>query len=261
MINNKYFLVIEDKKATSEHSDQLKRYAETAKKHYKKSDIEIKLVYFKMQEQGDYTNIEEAGFSVFNRAKMLKILSEYIDSANKNKINNILFDYYRNLIELDKEINSYKELPLEEWCWNSWVGFYSELQKHLLESNWDYVPNASGGFLGFWWYWSTSKDKDNSFEFYLQLEQDNMIFKLCCDNPDSRSEIRDFYRSKLYSKAKELKIDVCQFGRIGQWMGVAKLKESYRKTNSNGLINISQTVETLKKMQHLIDEIYEELKG
>ena len=54
LINNEYFLVIEDKKGTTEHSDQLKRYAEIAKEHYKKSDIAIKLVYFKMQEQGQY---------------------------------------------------------------------------------------------------------------------------------------------------------------------------------------------------------------
>lgn len=259
LINNEYFLVIEDKKGTTEHSDQLKRYAEIAKEHYKKSDIAIKLVYFKMQEQGQYSNVDKAGFSLFGRDKMLEILTGYVENVNKNEINDILFDYYRNLKGLDKKINSYKELPLEKWYWHSWIGFYSELQKHL-GGNWDYVANASGGFLGFWWYWNSSELNDNYFEFYLQLEQNEMVFKLYCEKPESRYEIRDFYRSKLYPKAKELKIDVYQFGRIGQWMGVARLNESYRKTDSSGLIDMDKTVETLKKMQHLIDEINKELK-
>lgn len=43
-------------------------------------------------------------------------------------------------------------------------------------------------------------------------------------------------------------------------MGVARLNESYRKTDSSGLIDMDKTVETLKKMQHLIDEINKELK-
>ena len=126
--------------------------------------------------------------------------------------------------------------------------------------NWDYVSNRSGGFLGFWWYWNSSEYKDNYFEFYLQLEEHEMVFKLYCEKPESRYEIRDFYRSKLYPKAKELKIDVCQFGRIGQWMGVARLNESYRKTDTEGLIDMGKTVEILKKMQRLIDEINKELK-
>ena len=255
LVNNEYFIVIEDKKGTSEHSDQLKRYAEIAKEHYKKSDIVIKLVYFKMEEQGQYTNVDKAGFSVFGRGKMLEILTDYIENVNKNDINDILFDYYRNLKGLDKKINSYKELPLEKWYWHSWIGFYSELQKHL-GGNWDYVANASGGFLGFWWYWNSSEYKGNYFEFYLQLEQNEMVFKLYCEKPESRYETRDFYRSKLYPKAKELKIDIYQFGRIGQWMSVARLNESYRKTDSEGLIDMVKTVEALKKMQHLIDETF-----
>jgi hypothetical protein len=259
LVNNQYFLVIEDKKGTVEHSDQLKRYAEIAREHYKKSDIEIKLVYFKMQEQGQYTNVEKAGFTVFGRTKMLEILTECVEKVNRNEINDILFDYYRNLQGLDKKINSYKELPLDKWYWHSWIGFYSELQNHL-GGNWDYVANASGGFLGFWWYWNSSEYKENYFEFYLQLEEGEMVFKLYCEKPDTRYEIRDFYRSKLYSKAKELEIDVYQFGRIGQWMGVARLNESYRKTDSNGLIDMNKTIATLKKMQLLLDEINNSLK-
>ena len=97
LVNNKYFIVIEDKKGTKEHSNQLNRYSEIARDHYKNSDIEIKLVYFKMEEQGKYRNIEDAGFSVFQRSKMLSILENYINSTEKTKQNDIVFDYFNNL--------------------------------------------------------------------------------------------------------------------------------------------------------------------
>lgn len=98
LVNDKYFIVIEDKKGTSEHSDQLKRYAEIARKKYEKSDIEVKLVYFKMEEQGKYKNIEKAGFSIFTREKMLSILTKCIEKEKvANVINHILNDYYATL--------------------------------------------------------------------------------------------------------------------------------------------------------------------
>jgi len=258
LINNKYLIVIEDKKGTAEHSNQLRRYAEIAKEHYKNSHIEIKLVYFKMQEQGQYSSVEKTGFTIFGRTKMLEILAELIDNTETENINNILFDYYLNLKGLDKKINSYKELPIDKWYWYSWIGFFSEIQKHI-GGNWDYIANASGGFLGFWWYWKSSTYKENCFEFYLQLEESNMVFKLYCENPKARYEVRDFYRSKLYPKAKELNIEIHQFGRVGQWMGVARLNESYRKTDYKGQIDINQTVDTLKKMQCLMNEVNKEL--
>ena len=96
-----------------------------------------------MQEQGLYSNVDKAGFSVFGRDKMLGVLTGYIENVNKNEINDILFDYYRNLKGLDKKINSYKELPLEKWYWHSWIGFYSELQKHL-DGDWKYVAQRIG---------------------------------------------------------------------------------------------------------------------
>lgn len=44
LINEEYFIVIEDKKGSKEQSDQLKRYTEIAKNHFKNSNIKVKLV-------------------------------------------------------------------------------------------------------------------------------------------------------------------------------------------------------------------------
>jgi len=260
LVNNKYFLVIEDKKGTKEHSDQLNRYSELSKKHYERSDIEIVLVYFKMEEQGKYSAIEEAGFTLFQRSKMLSILTDYINSTVQSKQNDIMVDYYRSLDNLDKKINSYLTIPLNEWHWYSWQGFYSELQKHI-GGNWEYVSNAAGGFLGFWWNWHYSNIDGKEFDYYLQLEQNRFVFKLYVYKENERREIRNFYRRHLYKKAKELNISISQFGRLGTYMGVAKLKDEYRLTNENGLLDFQATVENIKRIMKLINDTEQEISA
>jgi hypothetical protein len=259
LVNNTYFIVIEDKKGTKEHSDQLNRYSEIAKSYYEKSDIEIKLVYFKMEEQGKYSEIKEAGFSLFQRHQMLSILESYINSTEKLNQNDIIVDYYKNLDNLDIKINSYLTKPLNEWHWYSWQGFYFELQKHI-GGNWEYVSNRAGGFLGFWWNWHYTKIDGKEFEFYLQLEQEKFVFKLYAYKENERREIRDFYRKHLYEQAKKININISKFGRIGAYMGVAKLNSEYRITNENGLLDIKATVENLNDLMKLLNQTDKEIK-
>ena len=259
MVNYKYFIVIEDKKGTQVHSDQLNRYSEIAKKHYAKTDIEIRLVYFKMEEQGKYSDIEKAGFTPFKRSKMLSLLENYINSTELSNQNDIIVDYYKNLDNLENKIKSYLTNPLNEWHWYSWQGFYSELQKHI-GGNWEYVSNAAGGFLGFWWNINHSTIDGKEFKYYLQLEQNKFVFKLYAFKENERREVRDFYRKHLFKKAKELNIDISKFGRIGAYMGVAKLNSEYRMTNNEySLLDFQATVENLKGLMKLINETKEEI--
>jgi len=257
-VNDDYFIVIEDKKGTKEHSDQLKRYAEIANETYSKSDIKIILVYFKMEEQGRYSAIEDAGYIYFSRERMLSVLEPYfLDTKNKHG-NNILLDYYTYLKDLDEKINSFKTLPLEQWNWYSWKGFFTTLKKDI-DGDWDYIANASGGFLGFWWHRNSKKIENEGFNFYLQLEYNKLVFKLESYKPEYRRKLRDYYRSKLYPKAIEMGIEIHQFGRIGRWMGVARLNKDYRQTNKTGLIDLQGTIDTLRQMENLINETRKEM--
>lgn len=260
LINKKHIIIIEDKIGTAEHSGQLDRYYKIAKDYYQDTEIEITPVYYKMIEQGKYSNIEKAGYKVFDRSQMLNILTSHIEAPNSEIHSDIIRDYFRHLCDLDAKINSYKTLQLEQWHWFSWIGFYAELQKHI-DATWEYVPNQSGGFLGFWWHWNSHTHNNNKFDFYLQLEQSSFVFKQYCHNPDMRLEQRDFYRKYLYAKAKDHQIPIHQFGRIGQWMGVARLNSDYRKVDNNGLLDFNLTIETLLKMQHLVDETSKIMKA
>jgi hypothetical protein len=93
----------------------------------------------------------------------------------------------------------------------------------------------------------------------LQLEYNKLVFKIEAYKPECRRKLRDYYRKKLYSKAKELNIEITQFGRIGRWMGVARLNMDYRKVNEKGLIDIKKTIEYLKKIEFLIQETKKEM--
>lgn len=258
LVNEEHFIVIEDKKGTKEHSDQLNKYCQIAEQHYKSSDVKIRLVYFKMEEQGKYSNIQDAGFSIFKREKMLDILNKYFENTAKEKQNDIISDYHKNLNNLDNKINSFKTKPLQEWCWYAWQGFYSELQKHI-GGNWEYVSNASGGFLGFWWHWQYTKLDGKEFKYYLQIEQGKLIFKLYAYKESQRREIRDFYRKILYKNADKMNIGISQFGRIGTYMGVAKLNPEFRKVSDNGLLDFPATIKNLKNIMQLIDETGREI--
>lgn len=257
LVNNLYFIVIEDKKGSSEHSDQLIRYAAFAKIKYKKSNIKIVLVYFKMEEQGSYGAIEKAGYSLFQRSEMLLILQNYIDSTEKAIQNDIIVDYYENLRSLDRNISSYISIPVnEKWSPHAWQGFYSELQKHF-GGNWKYVSNRAGGFMGFWWHWKRSTINGKECDHYLQLEQEKLVFKISVEKESERREIRDFYQKVLFKKEKQVQESdkkIIPYGRIGRYMSVAKLTKDYRQTNDDGLLNLDATVEKLKLMMQLMDD-------
>ena len=205
LVNDKYFLVIEDEKGTENHSGQLDKYSGIAEGHYEKSDIEIKLVYFKMEEQSNLDVIEAAGYSIFRRKQMLNILNTYVQKPDNQTGNNILLDYHSNLLELDNQIEGFRTLPIDKWELNSWQGFYSELQKQFIDGKWHYDYSRSRRFFIFWWNYIScpSKTDGKSFEYYLQLEHDKFVFKVHAYKENERREIRDFYQTHLFKKAKE----------------------------------------------------------
>jgi len=249
-INDEYFILIEDKKATKEHSNQLNRYAKFMKNEL--TEEKLVLVYFKMEEQGNYDKVQEAGYEIFSRNQMLSIISKY------KGVNSILDDYIDYLEELDEKINSFKKLPLNDWHWYSWKGFYNKLQNEL-KGNWDYVSNPSGGFLGYWWHWKYITINNNNFELYLQLEQDKLIVKIKNPNKETRKDIREIVRKNLFQLESENNISFSKYGRVGMWMGIAKLNEEYRKTDVTGLINLEKTFQYLKNIEQLIDNLIKKL--
>ncbi len=253
-INGEYFILIEDKKATKEHSGQLKRYLEKAKKRYANKNVVIVTVYFKMEEQSNLSQIIDAGYSIFTREKMLSVLR-----SHESITNNILCDYRENLEQLNDNINGFRTSHIDKWGWYQWTGFFSEIQKEF-DGNWDYVANPSGGFIGFWWHWIHKTLDEKGYHLYLQLETNKFIFKLNVDkHRENCSKLREHCRKPLFEIAKEQKISIEKYGRAGAYMGIAKLAGDYRISTADGLIDLPATIENLRKMERLLNAVAEKL--
>ncbi len=253
-INDRYFLVIEDKKGTSEHSNQLTKYAN----HAKEQSLVPRLVYFKMEEQSNWKNVQEAGFTHFNREKMLKVLNTYFVSVPEKLQNHILKDYYDELLKLDQEINSFKTLLIQNWNDKSWMGFFHNLQMELaeFEPKWNYVSNPSGGFLGF--FWNDTKSSEDSPIFYLQIEQTGLVtFRFRSDNMEQDKVYRDIFKNNLQIVAEKYQIELVNYGgrgRIRDTMGVLKLNEDFIKIDNNGTIDFLGTVTFLKTITKILTD-------
>ena len=171
-INGRHVILVEDKTDTGDHSDQLARYytnvleGRTSLGKVDRSDL--RPIYFKTGNQSlkDERRIEaEERYKVFTRKDVLKVL----DGCEGG--NAILMDFHHYLKGLEKQTNSYME-----WTQKAnkdsrrvWEGFFRHLEGRLINAEshwswWGYVPNQSGGFLGFSW---CPSDTD---ELYLQIE-------------------------------------------------------------------------------------------
>jgi hypothetical protein len=242
VINDKYVIIIEDKINTKNHSDQLKRYFNIIKKDF--SEYIIMPVYFKTGDQSNYKNVIENGYKIYNRKYFLNVLED------KNHKNDILKDYTDYLQNIENEVNGYATLPIDNWCRNSWKGFFIELKKQLNGGNWGYVPNKKGGFLGFWWNYSTT----DSYDIYLQIDHSlrKITIKLRSktDFKIEKSIINKWKKHIKYNKDNII-INKPKVVRPGKNTTIGIVENEFRITNDNGIININKTVSFIKKIQEI----------
>ena len=244
-INSQYAVCIEDKVGTIEHSDQLTRYIEALTSDGFSEDNTLP-VYVQTYEQGTYAGVKKAGYSVLSRADLLEILRPYADE-NGNAIVN---DFYRHLDEVDREVKAFRTHPLAEWPCLSWQGFFCELQSKLLDGEWGYVPNQSGGFMGYWW----NGRRDHDSEQYLQLEKSTLCFKVSVDDVAKRAGVRDRWVERILQAARELNFDLVRPARLGrgQTMTVACFNGDYRVAGGGGALDTDGTVARLRRAQEVL---------
>ena len=165
--------------------------------------------------------------------------------------NNILSDYVEFLEDIEKRVQSFKSLQLEEWDWYSWTGFYKYLQEKLEDGEWGYVSNPSGGFLGFWWYWNG----DEECEQYLQLEENKLCFKIAVDDETKRTDLKWKWNERILEAAKDSCVNVIKpVLRNGQCMTVAVFDGDYRQSNGDGKIDLEKTMLVIQEAQRILDK-------
>jgi len=249
IINNTYPILIEDKTGTKNHSNQLKRYFEDVKER-NFDEKNIVPIYFKTEDQANYSDVVKNGYQPFLRADILSILNEY---SGKNAI---LVDYRGYLQSISDKVESYKSIEISKWGWYAWIGFYLELQKRLDNGHWNYVPNPNGGFLGYWWHFQGNGD----CEQYLQLEEHKFCFKIWVKNKDERRSLRSKWHKIINNRAKDknLALNLVKPSRFGngKYMTVCVFNGEYRETE-DGIIDMDKTVAKFKNAEILLKSVHE----
>ena len=248
-VNDKYNIIIEDKTFTGQHGDQINEYKKTLEDEGRKDII---CVYYKIVEQAypEKTHIN------INRVDLIKIFSKYIDKTH----NNIFNDYYEYLIELDEDVKSYKNEPIEVWRKDynhAYKGFFT----HIVNENtieigrnydWGYVSNKSSGFWGLWWFYIKGKELEmvnlnETYlnELYLQIEDNIIAVKMTGEGEmitNIRWNLYRYFDSKISGFKKKT-------FRQGKWMTIGYME--YNEKNYKEKIEQMQAI-----MQSIVDGEY-----
>jgi len=244
IVNDTYVIIIEDKTNSKNHSMQLERYYKNIKKVY--DDHIILPIYFKTSDQGNYDGVVSQGYKIYLRKDFLSVMNGSFNSE-------ILKDYKIYLQDIEDRVNSYKYKSVDIWSSDAIKGFYMRLQKVLGEGNWDYVPNARGGFWGFWW----NSYQLDGYRIYIQLDYTEpskieLKFKLASGTKEKVSKhiIALWRKHILYSD------DTCEIVnprviRAGRWTTIGILKNELIAMRKDRKINFSETVANIKIIENI----------
>ena len=231
-----HLLVIEDKVHTSEHSDQLKTYAKTLTELY--PERKRAFIFLKTGDQSSYSGVKADGWTTFLRKDLLAVLRRGSGCTNA-----IFRDFLDVLERKEGAVQGFLTAPVATWGRRdpAYVGLFTELQTQFEDGRWGYVPNASGGFLGFWW----NFEEVEGGEIYLQLEEDALMAKVWVEDADRRGELRELWFRRVVDGIPGF-VRPRRFGN-GEYMTVAT-RGDYRVVGPDGRLDLDATVRTLREV-------------
>lgn len=258
-INEEYFIVIEDKINASEHDNQLERYKKFVNDCYEKSR-KITCIYLKtgLESLDSIKEVGEKGWIYIGR-------NDFLDFLSAHEIQNDIYtDYCKNLLQMkqiSESFTEYENLNL----WDATKGLYCHIQEELDKkgewSHWDYVPNASGGFLGLWHHFIPCAENEGR-EFYLQIEnycndKVNLFVKICGEwrrDVDYLYEVLHFLIK--ISPKYNLKISKPSRYKVGEYTSVAIIEDVFVETEGKKL-DLQNLMEKIFRSEELINELAE----
>jgi hypothetical protein len=266
-VNDKYFIIIEDKTNTREHSNQLKRYKDISEKWCKEHNYDEPVcIYLKTgnESQQNLDKVTAQGYFLFDR-------KDFIDLLNSRDINNEIFKDFRDrLIKLEASNNEWENKLIKSWNGNDWQGFFQYLEKNIKIIGWGYVNNPSGGFWGATLNW----DCYGIYPLYLQIEQHKLCFKICTDPKElgllklpegiTPSKIRTEIYQIILDNAKECGYTEIEkpdrFGH-GRYMTVAVVDSKDWLGDREANIEKDSVIKNLKKYLDFLQKIYKTKNG
>ena len=251
-VNDEYFIGIEDKTNTGEHSEQLERYKEIATNHYKDKSHRLVFIYLKTGNESISTlnKIKEKGYSVIDRKAVLQVL-------NKRPVTNEIFNDFKDyLTEIENQTNLYDKLENITSVWRASEGFYIKLQENIAEwTDWRYVANQMGGFLGFWYHWTGT---DEIGEIYIQIENAfeygiKLVIKIADWEQNTDTLYRVLNEIKPIAEKNGLTITKPDRYRAGGTSTLAIVQNAFQADNI-GNFDFNGFLTTLKQLEKTLDE-------
>ena len=254
-VNDEYFIGIEDKTNTCEHSEQLERYKEIATTHYKDKKHQLVFIYLKTGNESVVTlkKIKDGGYAIISRSAILSIL-------NKRQITNEIFNDFKNyLTKIENETNSWAKFENITSKWRAGEGFFIKLQEQIPdryhETHWQYVANQMGGFLGFWYHFVKIKKIGN---LYIQIENAleygiKLVIKIGNWMPSTETLYCLLNEVKPYAEKNGLTISKPDKYRVGSTSTLAIVQNAF-SVDSKGNLELDKFMLTLKNLEKTLDE-------
>ena len=261
----RHVLLIEDKTHTGEHSGQLQRYlrdvrnGETSVGKEREDWDFLHPIYLKTGNQSlandRWITKSASPYRVFRRAEFLGVLNTYPGN------NPILTDFRQHLKDREDDFLSFRDWRKDrqsEWSWAGWEGFFRRLECLLGDGDWSYVPNPSGGFLGYWWGGSPDQEADVRTEVYQQLEinpgrpdRQRLCFKVSTESND-REALKAKWHARIMDAGRSADIEIHRPARmrVGKTMTVAEWESWLRF--EGGRVDLERTVARLRLAEEIV---------
>ena len=237
-------ILIEDKKGTQQHSNQLQRYKELVKEQF--SENRILPVYVQTDDQSDYSEVRKHGYAVIRRPDLLACLEKHTTARGES---DILDGFLGRLRCTEDDVQSWKYKEPKEWLENDWKGFYMELEsKPSLVGNWE-LTNPRNGILGFPFGSTPVAGGEGKIDLYLQIGEGNLCFRIGLKEDGDPKKLRDYWHQAILEQCRKEKIPAKKphFGWVGATMAVAKVAQDDWLVVRDGRVDVAGTVTQLQR--------------
>lgn len=268
IVNNAYAIIIEDKTNTSEHGRQMTRYSKAVETSTKYKNLQKYCIYFKTGNESqqsidiirnNYIKAHDGvwHFAVMQRQDMINVLNHYSGT------NAILLDYRDRITKIENTFLNYRNLPVNEWSWGTWQGFYKEIESLMEKSEnfwWGTVNSIGGAFVCAAWH---RRELKNGRKIKLQIEgyaaprkDSRLCIKLEApqENEREKMSLLRSYGRELIDAAKERKLPLTKPKRYSGKGDVLTLACAEIGSIISENFSISEILNNLQQYQTLIDE-------
>ena len=260
-------LLVEDKVDTDEHSNQIERYIETAKRRY--PNRRIVPVYVKTGNVSrSYLPKSWGGFL---RRDLLAVLNRFPHTGDT-----IVDNFRANLKDWEDQTNGYRDRGVDDWDGPQIEGFYVELENRMAKEDkwngpcWGYAANRAGGVLWFAFAENTLAQEPLEVTMYLQIEDATRLTVRLSERrgPGIRSPLMYKVLERLEENARQTDdIKIKKAGRFkgGETAAVAEItfgdEDGYLALTHGDIVDMDATMRRLDRAREFVSKVASLYRG